>query len=87
MTTRAQHTMHRLKNALIGSLPLILLAVATPALAAQEISGLPPSTMGAQSLRPYWHVFIAYAIAIVMVLGWVISIGRRLKNVEEKLGE
>jgi hypothetical protein len=87
MRTRAQHTMQRIKNAVAGSLVLIFFAVVTPALYGQEISGLPPSTMGAQSLRPYWHVFIAYAIAIVMVLGWVISIGRRLKNVEEKLGE
>lgn len=87
MRTRARDTMHRLKNAAAASLVLILFAVVTPALSAQEISGLPPSTMGEQSLRPYWNVFIAYAIAIVMVLGWVISIGRRLKNVEEKLGE
>jgi len=86
MRTRTQH-MHRFKNAVAGSLALILFAVVTPALFAQEISGLPASTMGAQSLRPYWHVFIAYAIAIVMVLGWVISIGRRLKSVEERLGE
>jgi CcmD family protein len=79
--------MHRLKNVVGASFALLLLAVVTPALSAQEISGLPASTMGAQSLRPYWHVFIAYAIAIVLVLGWVVSIGRRLRDVEEKLGE
>jgi len=66
---------------------LILIVWAAGGLSAQEITGLPASTMGAQSLRPYWHVFIAYTIAIVLVLGWVISIGRRLKDVEERLGQ
>lgn len=87
MRSGTRHIMHRVKHTVAGSTALVLFAIVTPALWAQEISGLPPSTMGAQSLRPYWHVFIAYAIAIVMVLGWVVSIGRRLKNVEEKLGE
>ena len=87
MTSPEPLIMHRLKNVVGGALALILFVLLTVPLSAQEISGLPPSTMGAQSLRPYWHVFIAYAIAIVMVLGWVVSIGRRLKNVEQKLGE
>ncbi|NIP59606.1 MAG: CcmD family protein [Gemmatimonadetes bacterium] len=39
-----------------------------------------------QSLRPYAHVFIAYALAWVLVLGWVVSIGRRLGRVEEEVG-
>lgn len=43
--------------------------------------------MAQQSLRPYWHVFIAYAVTIVLVLGWVVSISRRLKDVEERLKE
>jgi CcmD family protein len=38
-------------------------------------------------LRAYWHVFIAYAIVILMVLGWVISIGRRLKDIQDRLGK
>lgn len=80
--------MNKIKHAASGLLALGLLACTSAALAAQEtMSNLPPSTLGAQSLRPYWNVFIAYAIAIVLVLGWVISIGRRLKDVEEKLGQ
>ncbi len=43
--------------------------------------------MATQSLRAYWHVFIAYAIAIVMVLGWVVSIARRLARIEAQLGQ
>ena len=53
---------------------------------------LTPATSVAQTasqsvggLRAYWHVFIAYTIAIVLVLGWVVSIGRRLREVEQRL--
>ncbi len=43
--------------------------------------------LGQQSLgRAYWHVFAAYAIVWLLVLGWVISIVRRLRRVEERLG-
>lgn len=38
-------------------------------------------------LRPYWHVFIAYAIAIVLIMAWAISIARRLGDLEKRLGE
>lgn len=63
-----------------ASLGLVLSA---SALLAQQ--GLPAGTMAQQSLRPYWHVFIAYAIAIVLVLAWVISIARRLSALEKRL--
>jgi hypothetical protein len=79
--------MDRIKNAAPALLALLLLLCTGAAVWAQEIEGLPASTMGAQSLRPYWHVFIAYSLAILLVLGWVVSIGRRLKNVEKRLGE
>ena len=43
--------------------------------------------LGAQTLgRAYWHVFAAYAIVWLLVLGWLISIVRRLRRVEERLG-
>jgi CcmD family protein len=35
---------------------------------------------------PYWHVFIAYAVVWLLVAGWVISIARRLSDVEKRLG-
>ena len=63
----------------------LLLVVAGVAYA-QQGGGLPnPSAMGQQSLRPYWHVFIAYAIAVVFILGWVVSIAKRLANLERRL--
>ncbi len=43
--------------------------------------------LGSQTLgRGYWHVFAAYAAVWILVLGWVISIVRRLRRVEERLG-
>ncbi len=45
------------------------------------------AALGRQTLgRAYWHVFVAYAIVWLLVLGWVISIVRRLRRVEERLG-
>lgn len=41
--------------------------------------------LGRQSLRPYWHVFIAYALVIVILGGWALSIGRRMKDLEKRL--
>lgn len=86
MSPHAQRHMVRIKNTVSRLLALMLLLLVAAPVAAQEPT-LPSANIGAQSLRPYWNVFIAYAIAIVMVLAWVISIGRRLKAVEEKLGE
>ena len=45
------------------------------------------TALGQQTLgRAYWHVFAAYAVVWLLVLGWVISIVRRLRRVEERLG-
>jgi len=36
-------------------------------------------------MRHFWHVFIAYAIAWVLIGGWLFTIVRRLRKVEERL--
>jgi len=36
-------------------------------------------------MRHFWHVFVAYAIAWVLLFGWVVSILKRLKRVEDRL--
>ena len=63
----------------------LLFVAAAPevALAAQE--ALPGSRVGEQNLRPYWHVFAAYALVIALIGGWVLSIARRLRSLEERL--
>ena len=40
---------------------------------------------GPPSLRPYWHVFVAYGIAWGLVMGWAVSIARRLSRIERRL--
>ncbi|MCH7564306.1 MAG: hypothetical protein IH968_10835 [Gemmatimonadetes bacterium] len=57
-----------------------ILAISSPELLAQG-TDLASQTLG----RAYWHVFAAYAIGWIMVLGWVISIARRLVSVEQAL--
>jgi CcmD family protein len=42
--------------------------------------------LAAQRLgRGFWHVFIAYAIAWLLILVWMVTILRRLARVERKL--
>ncbi len=44
-----------------------------------------PQAIASQNLRGYNHMFIAYFIAWAIILGWVVSIARRLGRVEEAL--
>jgi CcmD family protein len=60
---------------------------AAPLGAQEAMNNLQPTAFGAQSLRPYWHVFIAYSIAILLILGWVLTISRRLRDVEQRLSD
>ena len=64
---------------------LILIALALPAVA-QE-GALTGSGLAGQSLRPYRFVFLAYAIAWLLVLGWVVSVARRAGSLSRRLGD
>ncbi len=57
-----------------------ILGISSPALLAQG-TDLASQTLG----RAYWHVFAAYAVGWILVLGWVISIARRLAGVERAM--
>ena len=48
-----------------------------------QATGQPPE--GARQMRHFWHVFIAFGIAWLLLFGWAVSIARRLARVEEKL--
>jgi len=77
MNSKRFRTVVRLGVALLAG--LVLTQVAWPeGLAAQ-------AAQGGREMRQFWHVFIAYAIAWVLVFGWLLSILRRLRRVEEKL--
>jgi CcmD family protein len=58
------------------------LLVALPVVAQES---LPASGLSGQSLRPYRFVFIAYALAWALVLGWVVAVARRLGRLERQL--
>ena len=75
--------MTTMKMLRIVALPLVVILLATADLGGQETA----SRLATQSLKPYWHVFIAYAIAWVLVFGWLIAMARRLRRVEERLGK
>ena len=36
--------------------------------------------------RAYWHVFLAYAIAWLLVLLWVVAMSKRLGQIEDRIG-
>jgi len=74
------------KRLLLRGLPvLLLLAVVVTPLVAQE--AMPGSGLSGQSLRPYRFVFYAYALAWIFVLGWVISVARRMAKLDRRLGQ
>lgn len=41
--------------------------------------------IASQNLRGYTHMFLAYGIAWLLIVGWVVSIARRLGQVEKAL--
>ncbi|MDR0788266.1 MAG: CcmD family protein [Gemmatimonadota bacterium] len=74
-------------------------SVSVPALAAQtEVpggsvvatgastpsNGLPERTAPARMTRAYWHVFIAFSIAWMLLFGYVLLIGKRFGALEEE---
>jgi CcmD family protein len=70
------------------SLVLCGLAVIVLPLLLSAQSGMPESQgLGTQNLRAYTHVFIAYTIAWAIILGWAVSIGRRLRKIQDALEE
>lgn len=79
--------MNTLRMLTLDAVGVALLALTGVEAAAQEAGALPGEQLASQNLRPYWLVFIAYAIAIVMVMVWAGSIAKRLREVESRLGE
>lgn len=77
--------MKAMSRSMLQALITCALLVASGVPAWAQDAGMPSASLPQQSLRPYWHVFIAYAIAIALVLLWVLSISRRLRDVEERM--
>ncbi len=64
-----------------GAVALWLAFSANP-LVAQAGAGAP----GSQNMRPFQYLFVAYALAWLLVFGWVLSVGRRLAKLDKRLG-
>jgi CcmD family protein len=78
---KPEGVMQRIPSAVLAFAPWAWIALTPVASAAQT------AAQGVGGMRAYWHVFIAYTIAIALVLGWVVSIARRLRDLEERLGQ
>jgi len=66
-------------------LAIVLCLTLLPELARAQ-GGLPDaSALASQNLRGYTHMFMAYFIAWGLILGWVVSIARRLGRIEKAL--
>ncbi len=57
---------------------------AAPAPTTQS-NGLPVAAAPPRTLRAYWHVFIAFAIAWALLFGYVVMLGRRFGSLEREI--
>jgi CcmD family protein len=58
---------------------------ATEAAAPSQSSGLPVAAAPPRTMRAYWHVFIAFAIAWALLFGYVVVLGRRFGMLEKEI--
>jgi len=66
---------------------LVMVAVVAALLPLGLAAQTEGQTLASQNLRGYWHVFVAYLLAWALVLGWLVSVARRLARVERSLEE
>jgi CcmD family protein len=88
---------HRLAAVIAAALALSIGSSATPAsaqasppaaaAAAQPAgSGVLPGEQASappRTLRAYWHVFIAFALAWLLLFGYAVSLSRRFRKLEQ----
>jgi CcmD family protein len=60
-------------------------AAAPAPAAAQSGSAALPRYTPARTLRAYTHVFVAFAVAWVLLFGYVVFIARKFRRVEEQV--
>jgi CcmD family protein len=64
---------------------LVIGLFAVGLVAGASVAAQVPGAAGLREMRHFWHVFIAYAIAWILIFGWLFSIVKRLRIVEERL--
>jgi CcmD family protein len=48
-------------------------------------SALPPRYTPPRTLRAYWHLFVAFAVAWVLLFGYTVALARRWGRLEREL--
>jgi CcmD family protein len=48
-------------------------------------NGLPAEAAPPRTLRAYWHVWIAFTLAWVLLFGYLVSVGRRFGKLEREV--
>ena len=76
-----------MKRLTYGLLVLGAILVFVPGHALAQTGMANAQALASQNLRGYTHMFIAYALAWILIFGWVVSIARRLGRVEKALKE
>lgn len=81
-SSRLRRRLLRIAAVLALGLPILSF---WPELLWAQGQGAQTSPEGARQMRDFWHVFVAYGLAWLLVFGWAVSIARRLRRVEERL--
>ncbi|MDQ3521501.1 MAG: CcmD family protein [Gemmatimonadota bacterium] len=73
--------------ALGAASPAVAPAQSSPAAVEQvaPASGLPARQALPRTLRAYWHVFIAFAVAWILLFGYALSLGHRFVRLERDI--
>lgn len=68
-------SLRRIVTSVLGGIALLI-----PLQAWAQQTGL-----GSQTLRGHWHVFIAYAVAWLVIFGWLVAVFRRMGRLDREL--
>lgn len=63
----------------------VVAVVLAETLLPQALAGQVSPAATSPQMRHFWHVFAAYAIAWVLLFGWIVSVARRLAKVEKRI--
>jgi len=56
-----------------------------PEIVGGSTHGVPLARPAERTLRPYWHLFVAFALAWALLFGYALSLGRRFGRLEREL--
>ena len=73
--------MHRFLRRFRIAVPATIAVLLAPSDSA--VAQVGTDVLAQQSLRPYWYVFIAYSLVWILLMGWVVSIARRMSKLDD----